>query len=37
MNQFDPRYMQLLVFKLENIIKKKQTVVSASQEMGISR
>ena len=37
MNQFDPRYMQLLVSKLENIIKKKQIVVSVAKEMSVSR
>ena len=37
MNQFDPKYMQLLVFKLESIIKKKQTVVSVAQELNVSR
>ena len=37
MNQFDPRYMQLLVSKLENIIKKKQTVVAVARELNVSR
>jgi len=37
MNQFDPRYMQLLVSKLERIIKKEQTVVSVAQELSVSR
>ena len=37
MNQFDPRYMQLLVFKLESIIKKKQTIVSTARELNVSR
>ena len=37
MNQFDPRYMQLLVSKLENIVKKKQTVVSVAKELSVSR
>ena len=37
MNYFDPRYMQLLVSKLDRIIKKKQTVVSAAHEMSVSR
>jgi transposase InsO family protein len=37
MNQFDPRYMQLLVSKLDNIIKKKQNVISVAREMGLSR
>lgn len=37
MNRFDPKYMQLLVNKLENIISKKQTVVSVASEMNVSR
>lgn len=37
MNQFDPKYMQLLVFKLENIIKKRQTAVSVAEELNVSR
>ncbi|MFH1254941.1 MAG: leucine zipper domain-containing protein, partial [bacterium] len=37
MNYFDPRYKQLLVSKLENIIKKKQTVLSVAGEMSVSR
>ena len=37
MNQFDPRYMQLLVSKLDNIINKRQTVVSVAQEVSVSR
>ena len=37
MNQFDPRYMQLLVSKLNRITKKEQTVVSIAREMNISR
>jgi transposase InsO family protein len=37
MNQFDPRYMQLLVSKLENIIKKKQTVVAVARELNVTR
>jgi len=37
MNQFDPRYMQLLVSKLERITKKEQTVVSVAQELSVSR
>ena len=37
MNQFDPRYMQLLVSKLEKIIKKQQTVISVAQELNVSR
>ena len=37
MNQFDSRYMQLLVSKLNNIINKKQTVVSIANELHVSR
>jgi len=37
MNQFDPKYMQLLVSKLENINHGKQSVVSAAKELDISR
>jgi len=37
MNQFDPRYMQLLVSKLNNIVRKEQTVVSVAHEMSVSR
>jgi len=37
MNQFDPKYMQLLVSKLDNIIKKKQSVISVAREMCVSR
>lgn len=37
MNQFDPRYMQLLVSKLDNIVNKRQTVVSVAKELAISR
>ena len=37
MNNYDPRYMQLLLSKLENIIKKKQTVVSVTHELSVSR
>jgi len=37
MNYFDPRYMQLLISKLNNIIKNKQTVVSVACEMSVSR
>jgi len=37
MNQFDPRYMQLLVSKLENIISKNQTIVSVAKELNVSR
>lgn len=37
MNQFDPKYMQLLVFKLEKVISKQQTVISVAEEMNVSR
>jgi len=37
MNQFDPRYMQLLISKLEKNIKKEKTVVSIARELNISR
>jgi len=37
MNQFDPRYMQLLVSKLENINHDKQSVVSVAKELDVSR
>lgn len=37
MNQFDPRYMQLLVSKLENINQGNQSVVSVAKELNISR
>lgn len=37
MNQFDPRYMQLLVSKLEKIITKEKTVVSVAYELNVSR
>ena len=37
MNQFDPKYMQLLVSKLDNITNKKQTVVSVAHELHVSR
>ena len=37
MNKFDPRYMQLLVSKLESVIKKNKTVVLVSRELGVSR
>lgn len=37
MNSFDPRYMQLLISKLESIVKKKKTVVSVAREMSLSR
>lgn len=37
MNTFDPRYMQLQLSKLENIINKRQTVVSVARELSVSR
>lgn len=37
MNNYDPRYMQLLIFKLKNVVKKKQTIVSVAREMFVSR
>lgn len=37
MNQFDPRYMQLLVSKLENINQGNQSVVSVAKELDVSR
>jgi len=37
MNQFDPRYMQLLVSKLDKVIRKEQSVVSVAHEMFLSR
>lgn len=37
MNQFDPRYMQLLISKLKSIIKKRKTVVSVASELNVSR
>jgi len=37
MNNYDPRYMQLLIFKLKNVVKKKQTIVSVAREMSVSR
>lgn len=37
MNHYDPRYMQLQQEKLENIIRKKQSVSSASKELSVSR
>ena len=37
MNNYAPKYMQLLVSKLGNIVIKKQTVVSVSRELNISR
>jgi len=37
MNYFDPRYMQLLVSKLENIVNKEQSVISVARELSVSR
>lgn len=37
MNQFDPRYMQLLICKLDKIIRKELTVVSVASELSVSR
>lgn len=37
MNQFDPRYMQLLISKLNKIINKEQTVISIAKDLNISR
>ena len=37
MNQFDPRYMQLLVSKLENINQGNQSVISVAKELNVSR
>ena len=37
MNNFDPRYMQLQIEKLNNIVNKRQTVVSVATELSISR
>lgn len=37
MNQFDPRYMQLLVSKLDNIISRRQNVISVASELNVSR
>jgi transposase InsO family protein len=37
MNYYDPRYVQLLVSKLENVIKKEQTVISVARELSVSR
>lgn len=37
MNIFDPRYMDLQVNKLENVINKRQSVVSVAAEMSVSR
>jgi transposase len=37
MNQFDPKYMQLLVSKLYNINQGNQTVVSVAKDLNVSR
>jgi len=37
MNKYDPKYMQLLISKLKNIINKKQTVVLVAHELSLSR
>lgn len=37
MNQFDPRYMQLLVSKLKNINQGNQSVISVAKELNVSR
>ena len=37
MNRYDPRYMQLQQEKLDNIIKRTQTVTSVSKELSVSR
>jgi len=37
MNYYDPRYMQLLISKLESVVKKEQSVVSVAREMSVSR
>ena len=37
MNQFNPRYMQLLVSKLEKINQGNQSVVSVAKELDVSR
>jgi transposase len=37
MNAYEPKYMQLQLQKLENIIHKKQTVTSVAKEMFVSR
>ncbi len=37
MNSFDPRYMQLQLAKLDNIINKRQTVVAVATELSVSR
>jgi transposase InsO family protein len=36
-NQYEPRYMQLVEKKLRNIIKKKQNIVDVSKELSVSR
>jgi len=37
MNHYEPKYMQLLVSKLENVMNKRQKVVSVAREMSLSR
>ena len=37
MNQFDPKYMQLIVSKLKNMNLNKQSVVLVAKELGVSR
>ena len=37
MNYFDPRYMQLLISKLDLIVKKEKTVILVAREMNVSR
>ncbi|MFH0840680.1 MAG: IS481 family transposase [bacterium] len=37
MNHFDPRYMQLLISKLENIIAKQQSAMAVATELNVSR
>ena len=37
MNNYDPRYMQLQVEKLNSIINKQQTVISVAKELSVSR
>lgn len=37
MNQFDPKYMQLLISKLENINQGERSVVSVAKQLNVSR
>jgi len=37
MNRFDPKYMQLLISKLDQIVLKEKTVVAVATEMNLSR